>query len=268
MTTPRKKPSIIRRAVRGVVTLTVTCAFVGASGAAIVFGLDMLNERATAAEPPAAAEIVPVAVRSITLEDGYDIERRFVGQIESRQTVDLSFELSGKLIEISVDEGDAVQEGQEIARLNTDLLLADRDRLLASRSALSAQLDFAERQVERNTKLSETGFASAQRLDQAVANRDELRARIAEVDAALASVEIRIRKSRLRAPFSGRVADRAIDAGATLNPGQMVLRLIDDGSTTVRVGVPLDTDLEQLREAEVLIGDRRFPAQLDCASGY
>ena len=261
--TSREKPSMVRRIGRGIVTLTVTAAFVGAAGAAVVFGLDLLNERATAAQPPAQADIVPVAVRSITIKDGYDIERRFVGQIESRQSADLSFELTGKLMEITVDEGDAVGEGQEIAHLDTELLLADRARLLANRDALSAQLVYAETQVTRNTRLQETGFASAQRLDQAVANRDELIARIAETDAALTTVEIRIRKSRLRAPFSGRVAERVVDGGETLGAGQLVLRLVDDSATTVRVGVPLDTDLAQLEEAEVIIGTERFAARLD-----
>lgn len=261
--TSREKPSLVHRILRRTVTLTVTVSFIGAAGAAVVFGLDLLNQRATAAPPPAAADIVPVSVRPITLQQGYDVERRFVGQIESQQEAVLSFELTGKLMTILVDEGDAVEEGQEIAQLDTDLLLADRNRLLASREALSAQLVFAERQVARNEKLSETGFASAQRLDQAIANRDELQARIAETDAALMTVEIRIRKSRLRAPFAGRVAERVVDGGETLAPGQRVLRLVDDSATKVRVGVPLDTNLDQLNEAEVLIGTQRFPASLE-----
>ena len=261
--TSREKPSLLRRILRGTVTLTVTVTFVGAAAAAVVFGLDLLNQRATAAQPPAAADIVPVSVRPIVLQKGYEVERRFVGQIESRQEAVLSFELTGKLMTITVDEGDAVEEGQEIAQLDTDLLLADRNRLLASREALSAQLVFAESQVERNEKLQETGFASAQRLDQAVANRDELQARIAETDAALTTVEIRIRKSRLRAPFAGHVAERVVDGGETLAPGQQVLRLVDASATKVRVGIPLDTDLAQLNDAEVLIGAQRFPASLD-----
>lgn len=261
--TSREKPSLLRRLGRGVVTLTVTGGFVAVAGAAVVFGLDVLNERATAAEPPVAADIVPVSTRPIVIEAGYGVERRYIGQIESRQSVDLSFELTGKLIEIRADEGDAVEADEEIARLDTDLLMADRDRLVASRDALNAQLEFAEREVVRNSRLSETGFASAQRVDQAVANRDELIARIAETDAALTSVEIRIRKSVLRAPFSGTVASRSVDGGETLSPGQHVLRLVDDSATKIRVGVPLETDLKQLADAQVQIGSERYPAQLD-----
>lgn len=261
--TSRHKPSLARKLIRGAVTLTVTFGFIAAAGAAIVFGLDTLNHRATAAEPPAVADVVPVSVRSIVLEDGYEVERRFIGQIESRQDVALSFELSGRLVDILVDEGDTVDQGQDLATLDTEILLADRDRLLASRNALAAQLDFAESQVTRNTQLSESGFASAQRLDQAIATRDELLARIAETDAALTSVEIRVRKSRLRAPFAGQVAERLVDGGETLNPGQQVLRLIDTGATKVRVGVPLDTDLSRFEDVDVQIGAQRFAAQLD-----
>ena len=54
-----------------------------------------------------------------------------------------------------------------------------------------------------------------------------------------------------------------MDGGETLAPGQQVLRLVDASTTKVRVGVPLDTDLAQLNDAEVLIGAQRFPASLD-----
>ena len=261
--TSRDTPSFLRRLGRATLTLTVTGTVMAGAGFAVIFGLGILNERATAAEPPAAADIVPVSVRPILIEDGYTMERRFIGQIESRQSVDLSFELTGKLVEILVDEGDRVEEGQEIARLDTDLLIADRDRLLAGRDALAAQLEFAEREVIRNSKLSETGFASDQRVDQARANRDELRARIAETEASLASVEIRLRKSHLRAPFTGTVAAQSVDGGETLAAGQHVLRLVDDGATKVRVGLPLETDLANLETATVQIGIERFTARLD-----
>ena len=125
------------------------------------------------------------------------------------------------------------------------------------------QLVFAESQVARNEKLSDSGFASTQRLDQAVATRDEVQARIAETDAALSSVEIRIRKSRLRAPFTGHVAERIVDGGETLAPGQQVLRLVDTTATTVRVGVPLATDMDQLKDAQVIVGAQTFQARLE-----
>lgn len=261
--TLRETPGLLRKLTRGVVTLSVTFAFIGAAGAAVVFGLGTLNDRATAAEPPAVADVVPVSVRSVLIEPGYDIQRRFIGQIESRQDAVLSFELSGRLVEVLFDEGDAVEKGQEIARLDTDLLLAERERLLASRTTLSAQLVFAESQVARNEKLSDSGFASTQRLDQAVATRDEVQARISETDAALSSVEIRIRKSRLRAPFTGHVAERIVDGGETLAPGQQVLRLVDTTATTVRVGVPLATDMDQLKDAQVIVGAQTFQARLE-----
>lgn len=263
MTTQRKKPSLLRRIATGIVTLTFTSIVVAGAAAAVVFGLGTLNERATAAEPPAEAVATPVQVRAVRVEPGYDVERRFIGQIEAGQTVDLSFELTGKLVDILVDEGEAVEAGQIIARLDTDLLLADQARLRASRSASAAQLDFAESQVTRNKRLSETGFASAQRLDQSIANRDELIARIAETDAALAAVAIRLEKSNLAAPFSGRVAERVVDGGETMAAGQRVLRLVDDNATKIRVGVPLDTDIQKLHLAEIDIDGMRFEAELD-----
>ena len=259
----RFSSSLASRVMRGVLTLSLTAFFLAFAAVAVVLGLDLLVNRATASQPPVQAEAIPVEVAPLRIEQGYLVERRFVGQIESRKAADLSFELGGRLTQIDADEGDQINAGQEIARLDTELLAADRNRLRAAREALAARLDFARKEVTRNERLSQEGFASQRRLDEAVAARDELTARIAETDANLQAIDIRLKKSRLVAPFTGRVAQRAVDGGETLVPGQTVLRLIDDAATAIRVGLPLSIDPARLDGSEVDIGGKRYAARLD-----
>ncbi len=65
------------------------------------------------------------------------------GNIELTE-VNIAFKTSGKLVERTVDEGDVVKKGQEIARLDRDQLLAQRDREAAGLQSANFQLAQAE----------------------------------------------------------------------------------------------------------------------------
>jgi RND family efflux transporter MFP subunit len=250
----------LANAARLVFRLILTIAVIGGAAGAVYYGQALLAERAEAQPAPEAAPLTTVSVRALNLEEGYAQTRAFVGQIEPRKTVSASFELAGQLIEILVDEGDEVAQGQLIAMQDTELLEADRAELQSSREAIEAQLDFALQRLERAEALLDRGFASQERLDEAVSQRDQFQARIREIDARLANTDIRLEKAKLYAPFEGRVTRRFMDGGEALNPGQAVLEIVETAAPLVRVGVPVSLDPENLRGAKIIIGDTEFEA--------
>lgn len=236
---PVSKPrNYLMRAVRAVVTTCVTLAVLGGAGVAVWQGSALLAERAEAAAPPEAAPALPVEVRPVALEAGYSVARRFLGEVTALQSADLSFELGGQITELLVDEGATVAAGDVLARVDTALLETDAARLRASRAALEADLDAAQRRLARQQELKERGFSPEEALDQARAAVDSLTARIAETDAALRAVDVRIDKAVLRAPYAGRVAARMADTGATVAGGTPIYRLLETGAAEVRVGLP------------------------------
>lgn len=243
-------------------SLIVTLGIVAGAGAAVFFGQDFLQARAAAQPEPAPAPLVSVSVRALTQEPSYKQTRTFVGQIEPQKTVSASFELAGQLAEILVDEGETVSAGQLLAKLDTDLLDAERNALISSRAGIEAQLEFNRQQLKRAEALLDRGFASQERLDEDVATRDELNARIREIEANLASVTIRLEKSELRAPFDGRVTQRFVDGGEALSPGQSVMEVIETSAPLVRVGVPLGLDKAKLNGAAVIVNGTPYGASL------
>jgi RND family efflux transporter MFP subunit len=247
---------------RGVGRLTLTFTVVGAAGLATIFGAQFLGDRAAAAPTPDNAPPIPVAVRPLTVEQGYTVQRSYVGQVEPARSVDLSFELPGRVDSVAVDEGDILRQGDIVASQDTRLIQAEMSRLTASRTALEAQFDFASRTLDRSSELNTRGFASTERLDGAIAARDELAARIAEVEAALLDVSIRLEKATLHAPLDGRVTVRRIDGGETLSPGQPILTLVSTEDPVVRVGVPLDIADELPATATIRIDGRDHVARL------
>ena len=261
MAAPTQHP-LLRRLIGFALRTTYTLAAVGASGIAILIAVSVLNDRAEAVPDPDAAPPVPVSVAAISMQDGYSVPRRFVGQIEARSSVSLSFELAGKLAELPVEEGDTVEKGQLIARLDTDLLVAEKTRLNAARAASSAQLEFAQARLKRAEQLQTQGFTSTETLDQALAGRDELTNRIAEIDALLAAVDINITKSTLYAPFAGQIAVQAAEASETIRAGQQIVTVIETAMPELRVGLPLSVDTSVLSDVSIRIGDRTVPARL------
>ncbi len=253
------KPSILRRAT----ILTGTAIVIGISGGAVAIGSEFLVERVENAPQAAVASMTSVAVDLVTFEDHYTTSRRFLGQIEATADTVLSFELGGRLAELTVGEGESVTQGDVVARLDTALLEAERARLVASRNATQAQLAFAQSRLARAQRLQGEGFSSQETLDQARATRDELNSRIAEVEAALSSVAINIEKSVIRAPFDGRVGAQNVDITETLSPGQHVLTLIETGNPIVRVGLPLSMSEQDMADVMINVEGALYPAQLD-----
>ena len=248
-----EQPGLLRRTVRAVGRITLTLAVGGVAVTAVALGSQELTRRANAVPAPVSAPVMPVSTAPIVLAQGYEVTRSFVGQIEAQRSTTVSFELSGRLDEILVDEGDTVSKGQHIASLDTRLLDAERERLLASQSALEAQLRFAKQTVERQSKLSRQGYASQAALDEALSRSDELQSRIAETEAALMTNSIQAEKSKVYAPFDGRITDRRVDGGESVSPGQGLVEIAENGAPNVRVGLPLDIAEADLETATVSI---------------
>lgn len=87
----------------------------------------------------------------------YDIQRTYAGEVQANRTSELGFELTGTLIEIAVDEGDWVQQGMPLARLDTRSLAAQRQQLLAQKAQAQAQF----RELKTGPRAEEIGAARA-----------------------------------------------------------------------------------------------------------
>lgn len=256
------KSSLLRRAGRTTVRSALTLGFAAAAVFAVQVGSQELANRANAAPSPDPAPIMPVTTSPILLEPTYSVSRSFVGQIEAQRTVAISFELSGQLDGIVVDEGQTVEQGQQIAVLDSRLLTSERDRLLASKSALEAQLRFSKQTVERQSQLRDSGAVSQAGLDQALAQADELTARIAEVEALLTANAIQFEKSTVYAPFAGRVTSRNVDGGESVGPGQTIVEIVENSAPHMRVGVPIDITDSDLAAATFEIEGHMYEADL------
>ncbi len=228
------KPSVGRRIAKAAASLGVAAVLL----AAIAGGASILHQRAAARvgtvdpTPP-----LPVASRLLNVEEAYAVTDRYAGRLEPARETPLSFERAGLLIEVAVDEGDAVREGQVIARLDVEPLLVERSQLEAERRQREAALELARLTTERQETLQRQGHASMQRFDEARLSAEGLVAELARIDATIAAIDIDISKSEILAPFAGQVADRFTDEGRVVSPGAPVVHLLESSRAQVRIGV-------------------------------
>ena len=220
-------------------TVVLTIGVVLLSAALVGAGAFALRLDADEGRPSGAAP-APAVVRLMPLEsaDHATVPRRFVGRVEAAQAQALAFERPGTLVEVAVDEGDEVERGAALARLDTRALEARLDEARAGRRALAAQAELAALTARRRGALEARGFSPAQAADEARLEVEGARARIAEADAAIEGLSVDLGLSVLRAPYDGRIGRRHADPGAVLGAGEPVLSLLEDASPRMRVGLP------------------------------
>jgi RND family efflux transporter MFP subunit len=168
----------------------------------------------------------------------YTVNRLFVGQAAASQQVSLGFELSGTLLQVLVDEGDSVQQGQLLASLDTRLLRSRQQQLDAGSAEIIAQTRLSQLELNRQQKLLKQGFAAEQRIDELIAEQAVLTAKKLNLQAQQAELDIRIAQSSLYAPYAGKVSQRLLDDGAVVSAGQRVLQVLAQANNQAEVGVP------------------------------
>jgi RND family efflux transporter MFP subunit len=184
---------------------------------------------AAACQPEArAAETDAEAAVPVRVQPAAVVERpaqvRASGVVQARTTVDVAFQLPGKVVRVGPDEGEEVSAGQLLAQLDpTEYALG------VQQAAAAAERAAAER--SRYEPLLGAGSVAPNEYERMVST-----ARQSAAAAGLARK--RLADTRLEAPISGVVARRAVEPGATVAPGAPVFTLVDLDPVRVRVGVP------------------------------
>ena len=189
------------------------------------------------------------------------------GNVRPRRTVDMSSDVSARVTQLLVNEGDDVKAGQVLLRLDPTQFQAALSRARAALRQTQAQasqqqanLLRAERDLERLRSLSgrDSVLVSPQQLQDAATNvevaRASLEAAMHGVEQARASVEEaddRLAKTIFRAPIDGKVTRLSVEEGETViigtmnNPGSLILTISDLGVVEVVVQVD-ETDVPEL----------------------
>ena len=233
-------------------TLAATIAIVGAGFIAWHFSRGAAAPTRTAAAISPTREPASPGATSLLDASGYVVARR-------RATV--ASKITGKVIEVLMEEGQRVESGQIIARLddsNARAALAQSEAQVRQAEAVLSSAQSAYEDAlpifERFEREKAAAVISAQSFDQARTTIDSAKCQIliaqSELDAARAGREVAQRNlddTIIRAPFSGIVTEKAAQAGEMVSP-------ISAGSGFTRTGIGTIVDMNSL-EVEVDVSE-------------
>ncbi len=211
------------------------------------------------------------------------------GRLEAIE-IDIASKLPGRLVEVLPQEGDTLDAGALVARLDTANLeaqlrqtQAEARRVEQARehaSALVAQREgeqeYAERELRRLRDLWQRRHVSEDQVDQArtqartaEAALRAARSQVSEAEAAIEAaraqierIEVDIAESSLRAPRRGRVLYRLAEPGEVVGVGGKVLTLLDIADVYLVVHLPETAAGQVPQDAEVRIRFDAFPQYL------
>jgi RND family efflux transporter MFP subunit len=183
------------------------------------------------------------------------------GYVTARRRATVSSKMTGKVVEVNVEEGMRVRQGQVLARLDDSQIRAayelSQAQLGAARTAvdeLEVRLREAQLTLGRREQLRREGVVGQADLDAAQAEVDSLRARIASArqQEEVAARQVALQKTQLddtviRAPFSG------VAISKDAQPGEMVSPVSAGGGFT-RTGISTIVDMSSL-EIEVEVNE-------------
>ena len=207
---------------------------------------------------PPLVRVVPVELRSVRLDV------RSQGTVLPRTETDLVAEVAGRIVAVSPDfePGGFFARGEVLARID------DRDyeleRAAAAAQVAQARVRLAREEAEAEVAAEEwreVGEGEASPLVLRQPQLEEARAMVGAAQATLERAELALERTRIRAPWSGRVRDTSADVGQFVNRGTPIARIHAVDYAEVRLPVPH----EELRFLDVPLaapsgGDAGGPA--------
>ncbi len=221
----------------------------------------------TTATPGAKSDLPAHEVR-IASAELRPMERTIsvIGTLTAQEAATIAAQVAGQLDQNFVDLGDHVQAGQEIALIDTTTYEALANVAAANLARAQANAANAAQNLKRTQDLQREKIASASDLDSAVASAASTQAEVKAAEANAALARLNLDHSRVKAPFTGIIAERIASAGDFLSVGAPIARLVQTDPLRLRLGVP-ERDASQVRLGQIvrlsLAGDnQRYEGKL------
>lgn len=210
---------------------------------------------------PRAITVQTVIAREVSSGANERVVLNASGYVTARRAATVSSKVTGKVVEVLIEEGHKVKEGDVLARLDdTNVkasLLVAQAQLDSTRTVVEetrALLKQANLEFERNTELVKQRIAAQAELDRAEAEAQSLKARLArlEKDVTVAERQVAMWQQQMddliiRAPFAGIVTTKAAQPGEMISP-------VSAGGGFTRTGIGTIVDMESL-EIEIDVNE-------------
>jgi RND family efflux transporter MFP subunit len=183
-----------------------------------------------ACNPPSVSQRPPLPVQVMTARvTDYAPTLSLTGEIAARVSSDLSFRVSGRVVERKVDVGAHVEAGETLARLDPASAQADLDAANAAVVSAEAVLKQNQSAFDRQKQLFESGFTTRPSFDTAQQNLRTAQSTLDSAKAQAATAADALTYSVLKAEKAGVVTARQIEVGQYAQAAQTAFTIAEDG---------------------------------------
>jgi RND family efflux transporter MFP subunit len=175
-----------------------------------------------------------VVVQTLTLSQGLPVS----GTLKAVNTAMVKARVVGELLDLRLREGDRVQQGQVVARIDPTEYLARQRQAQRQVDAAMAQVEVAQKQFDNNQALVDQGFISKTALDTSLFNLNGAKATHLAAVAALDVARKSVDDSVLKAPISGLIAQRLAQPGERVALDARIVEIVDLSQFEVEAAVP------------------------------
>jgi RND family efflux transporter MFP subunit len=194
-------------------------------------------------------------VKALKISDTSALGKQWLsGRAKATREIELSFRVSGTLLELPVNIGSKLDKGGLIARLDQATYQSEVDRISADLQRAKATAKNATLQLERQITLFEKGHVAEAAVDKYKAKQSETRADVASRQAALKKSQLDLGYTALKAPFGGIIVAKYVQNFQDIRAKQRVARLLDPSKIEMIVNIPenLISLVNRVLEVEVV----------------
>jgi len=180
----------------------------------------------------AATEILLIAPEDTTTihSNAFASGPSITGAIQPEKKADLRAEISSVVLQVLKENGEKVQKGDLLVRLDDTSIRDSLNSAQESERAASQSLEQAQRQYERLKTLRASGMASAQQLEDAEIKRNNNLSDLSAAKTRTVQARQQLQRTEIRAPFDGIVSERKVSNGDTAQIGKELIKVIDPAS--------------------------------------
>ena len=192
---------------------------------------------------------VPITSAPVRIKD-VPIFLDGLGTVQAFNSVEIKAQVTGLLIDLPAREGQEVNKGDVVARIDPAPFKASLDAAVAQRSEDEAELQSAQLDLRRFQALAARSYAPVQQVDDQQATVSKEVASIAADEANIEKAQIDLGYCLIRAPFAGRVSLYQLDVGNLVQADSStgIVSIAQDQPIAVVLTLPED-ELLQVQNA-------------------
>jgi len=175
-----------------------------------------------------------VVAQTQTLTQGLPVS----GTLKAVNSAMVKARVSGELMDFTLREGDRVQQGQVVARIDPTEYLARQRQAQRQVDAAMAQVEVAQKQFDNNKALVDQGFISKTALDTSLSNLSGAKASHLAAVAALDVTRKSVDDTTLKAPLPGLIAQRLAQPGERVGLDARIVEIVDLSQLEIEAAIP------------------------------